>query len=101
MAKQDTFLLGSISWHQGMQCPPVGDFCVPLPKSRRKPQNALGHSPYLLSCLPHLPGFLSPPLQKDEAREEILKVVQVHSQEGCWRMGGAEGEKGVETDEVS
>lgn len=47
-------------------------------------------------------GLLSPPLEKDEAREareEILKVVQVHSQERCWRMGGVEEEKGVEADE--
>lgn len=56
----------------------------------------------LPSLMPPSPqGLLSPPLEKDEAREEILKVVQVHSQERCWRRGEVGGEKGVEVDEGS
>lgn len=48
---------------------------------------ALALSPNL-----HLEGLLSPP-EKDEAREETLKMVQVHRQEG--RSECVEEERGV------
>ena len=56
---QDTFLLGYVCRLQGLRCPPVGDCCLRLSKSRRKPQSAL---PFLMPPSPQ--GLLSPPLER-------------------------------------
>lgn len=69
----------------------------------REALTALAHEqrerqcPGALSYVPTCtsPALLSPPLEKDGAREEILKLVQVHSQEDVGgRVGWKEREEG-------